>query len=117
MSANTKSAVNFRVRYFVPVGCAVEVCSEAKDNVQTSAAGESVRVVLTFQGTCFLVRVQDITIPALAVIGGIAVDAYVFAVMSHGTGVHTWNKPGLREGAVKDGGSMDTLATLRANMV
>lgn len=50
---------------------------------------ESIKVVLTFQGTCFLVRVQDITIPALAVIGGIAVDTYVFAVMSHGTGVQT----------------------------
>lgn len=87
------------------------VRSEAEDNVQTLAAGESVRVVLTFRGTRFLVRVQDITAPALAVIGGIAVDAYVLAVVSHGAGVHTWNKPGLREGAVKDGGSMDTLAT------
>lgn len=57
--------------------------------------------VLTFQGTCFLVRIQDITNPALAVIGGIAVDTNVFAVMSHGTGVQTWNKPGLRDGAVK----------------
>lgn len=58
-------------------------------------------VFLTFQGTCFLVRIQDITVPALAVIRGIAVDTYVLAVMSHGTGVHTWNKPGLRDGAVK----------------
>lgn len=54
----------------------------------TLAAG-IYKVVLTFQRTCFLVRIQDITVPALAVIGGIAVDTYVLAVVSHGTGVHT----------------------------
>lgn len=50
---------------------------------------EFAQYVLTFEGTCFLVRIQDITFPALAVIGGVAVDANMFAVMSHGTGVHT----------------------------
>lgn len=46
-------------------------------------------VVLTFRRTCFLVRIQGITIAALAVIGGIAVDTDVFALMSNGTGVQT----------------------------
>lgn len=45
--------------------------------------------VLTFQGTSSLVCIQYITVPALAVIGGVAVDADVLTVMSHGTGVHT----------------------------
>lgn len=50
---------------------------------------ESMHVVLTFRGTCFLVRIQGITTAALAVIGGIAVDTDVFALMSNGTGVQT----------------------------
>lgn len=50
---------------------------------------ESMHVVLTFRRTCFLVRIQGITIAALAVIGGIAVDTDVFALMSNGTGVQT----------------------------
>lgn len=67
----------------------------------TLAVIHTTQYVLTFRGTCFLVCIQDITIPALAVIRGIAVDTCVFAVMSHGTGLRTWNKPGLRDGAVK----------------
>lgn len=59
------------------------------------------RVVLTFRGACFLVRIQGKTIAALAVIGGIAVDADVFTLMSKCTGVQTWSRQGLRDGAVK----------------
>lgn len=48
-------------------------------------------------GTCFLVRVQEIPLPTRAVIGVVAVNTHVLTVVSHVTGVPTWNKSGLSE--------------------
>lgn len=66
---------------------------------EKSKTNNSLQDALTFQGTRLLVRIQDVAIPALAVIGGVAVDTNVFALMSRGAGVQTWNEPGVRMAA------------------
>lgn len=108
-----QSKVNYRVRNYAPFGHFgqtrtahfLESFYTYKYKFRSSRAASVLQQesVLTFQGTRFLVCTQVITIPALAVIGGIAVDTYVFAVMSHGTGVHTWNKTGLKGRCCQNG--------------